>query len=44
MALVNDIQALNPVYNKWSMDDAGIIGDVELLKKGVGFAPISRLS
>jgi len=33
MALVNDIQALNPVYNKWYMDDGGIIGDVELLKK-----------
>ena len=28
MALVNDIQALNPVYNKWYMDDGGIIGDV----------------
>jgi len=33
MALVNDIQASNPVYNKWYMDDGGIIGDVELLKK-----------
>ena len=33
MPLVNDIQALNPVYNKWYMDDGGIIGDVELLKK-----------
>ena len=33
MALVNDIQALGPVYNKWYMDDGGIIGDVELLKK-----------
>ena len=33
MALVNDIQALNPIYNKWYMDDGGIIGDVELLKK-----------
>jgi hypothetical protein len=33
MPLVNDIQALNPVYNKWYMDDGGIIGDVDLLKK-----------
>ena len=33
MAMVNDIQAMNPVYNKWYMDDGGIIGDVELLKK-----------
>ena len=33
MALVNEIQALNPVYNKWYMDDGGIIGDVELLTK-----------
>jgi hypothetical protein len=33
MALVNDIQALNPEYNKWYMDDGGIIGNVELLKK-----------
>ena len=33
MALVNDIQALNPLYNKWYMDDGGIIGDVDLLKK-----------
>ena len=32
-ALVNEIAALNPVYNKWYMDDGGIIGDVELLKK-----------
>ena len=31
--MVNDIQAMNPVYNKWYMDDGGIIGDVELLKK-----------
>ena len=30
MAMVNDIQAMNPVYNKWYMDDGGIIGDVEL--------------
>ena len=32
-SLVNEIQALNPTYNKWYMDDGGIIGDVELLKK-----------
>ena len=31
--LVNEILALNPVYNKWYMDDGGIIGDVELLRK-----------
>jgi hypothetical protein len=30
---VNEIAALNPVYNKWYMDDGGIIGDVKLLKK-----------
>jgi hypothetical protein len=33
MAMVNDIQAMNPVYNKWYMDDGGIIGDVQLLTK-----------
>src|SRR6187402_454682 len=33
MPLVNDMKALNPIYNKWYMDDGGIIGDVELLKK-----------
>jgi len=33
MCLVNEINALNPVYNKWYMDDGGIVGDVELLKK-----------
>jgi len=33
MAMVNDIQAMKPVYKKWYMDDGGIIGDVELLKK-----------
>ena len=33
MAMVNDIQAMNSVYNKWYMDDGGIIGDVELLRK-----------
>jgi hypothetical protein len=32
-ALVNEIDALNPVYNKWYMDDGGIVGDVELLKR-----------
>ena len=31
--MVNDIQVMNPVYNKWYMDDGGIIGDVELLAK-----------
>ena len=31
--LVNEIAKLNPVYNKWYMDDGGIVGDVELLKK-----------
>ena len=31
--LVNEIKSLNPIYNKWYMDDGGIIGDVELLKK-----------
>ena len=31
--LVNEIAALNPVYNKWYMDDGGIVGDVELLRK-----------
>ena len=30
---LNDINAMNPVYNKWYMDDGGIVGDVELLKK-----------
>ena len=33
MAMVTDIQAMNPVYNKWYMDDGGIIGDVELFTK-----------
>ena len=31
--VVNEIKALGPVYNKWYMDDGGIIGDVELLRK-----------
>ena len=30
---MNEIQALGPTYNKWYMDDGGIVGDVELLKK-----------
>ena len=33
MCLVNEINDLNPVYNKWYMDDGGIVGDVELLTK-----------
>ena len=33
MASVNGIQASNDTYNKWYMDDGGIIGDVELLQK-----------
>ena len=32
-SLVNEIAALNPAYNKWYMDDGGIIGDVGLLKQ-----------
>lgn len=32
-ALVNEIAALHPVYNKWYMDDGGIIGSVELLQQ-----------
>ena len=31
--LVNEIQKLNPVYNKWYMDDGRIIGDVETLQQ-----------
>src|ERR1700751_2210989 len=35
LALVNEIEALHPVYNKWYMDDGGIIADVQpLLKVG----------
>ena len=30
---MNEIQALGPVYNKWYMDDGGIVGSVELLKQ-----------
>ena len=26
-------EALGPAYNKWYMDDGGIVGDVEFLKK-----------
>jgi hypothetical protein len=33
MCLVNDINDLSPVYNKWYMDDGGIVADVEVLKK-----------
>ena len=33
MSMVNEIQALDPIYNKWYMDDGGIIGDVDLLLK-----------
>ena len=31
--LVNEIQALNPMYNKWYMDDGGFVGSVHLLKQ-----------
>ena len=33
LGLVNEISKLGPVYNKWYMDDGGMIGDVELLRK-----------
>jgi hypothetical protein len=33
MCLVNQISELGPVYNKWYMDDGGIVDDVELLSK-----------
>jgi len=33
MCLVNEINGLGPVYNKWYMDDGGIVGDVDLLLK-----------
>ena len=33
LTLVNEIKALCSIYNKWYMDDGGIIGDVELLRK-----------
>ena len=32
-ALVEKIADLNPVYQKWYMDDGGIIGPVDLLKQ-----------
>jgi hypothetical protein len=32
-SLVDRIAALNPAYQKWYMDDGGIIGDKELLLK-----------
>ena len=44
MAMVNDIQAMNPVYNKWYMDDGGIVGDFELLKKVWDFFRLVALS
>ena len=31
MALVDEIQALGPVYNKWYMDDGGIVGPRKFL-------------
>jgi len=33
MMLVNEIDDLNPVYNKWYMDDGGIVGPVDTLLK-----------
>ena len=33
MMLVNEIDDLNPVYNKWYMDDGGIVGSVDTLLK-----------
>ena len=32
-AIVERIAALNPLYNKWYMDDGGIVGPVDLLLK-----------
>ena len=32
-SLVDKIKALNPVYQKWYMDDGGIVGPVDLLLK-----------
>jgi len=32
-SLVSEIEKFGPVYNKWYMDDGGIIGDVEMLQK-----------
>ena len=31
-SLVNEIQALNPTYNKW-MDDGGIIGELSCYRE-----------
>jgi hypothetical protein len=31
--LVEKIETLGPLYNKWSMDDGGVIADVDTLKK-----------
>ena len=44
-SLIDEIAALHPVYQKWYMDDGGIVGSVELLKKvweilKVGGAPL----
>jgi hypothetical protein len=33
MALINEIQAEDPEYNKWYMDDGGIIASVEKLQR-----------
>jgi hypothetical protein len=33
MMLVNEIDDLNPIYNKWYMDDGGIVGPVDTLLK-----------
>ena len=32
-SLVDKIKALNPVYQKWYMDDGGIVGSPDLLLK-----------
>jgi hypothetical protein len=32
-SLVSEIEKLGPVYNKWYMDDGGIIGNVEMLQQ-----------
>ena len=44
-SLIDQIAALHPVHQKWYMDDGGIVGSVELLKKvweilEVGGAPL----
>jgi len=31
--MVNDIQAMNPVYIRWYRDDGGIVGVVDPVKK-----------